>query len=160
MTRAESPGKSARIDGHEKSLNFAFNKLPVKKRETRTRRSKVRSLRTVDEFQYFFYGSFPGTSAMESLRGCRRPSSSSSNRRIKIEKHISPPWLSLARESVRGNKRELVFVKCVQRAGADVTFASFASTLETLSKTSLEMSLRELSMRSEIFHVEIFNKYS
>lgn len=29
--RAESHGKSARIDGHEKSLNFAFNKLHVKK---------------------------------------------------------------------------------------------------------------------------------
>lgn len=48
---------------------------------------------------FFFYGFFPGTSAIGSRGGSRRRLSPS-NRRIKIEKHISPPWLSPARESV------------------------------------------------------------
>lgn len=110
---------------------------------------------------FIIYGSFPGTSAMEP-RGDSPTSTTvvvsfeSSNQNWKA--HFAALAFTGARIR-RGNKREPVFVKRVQRAAADVMFASFA--LETLlSKTSFEMSLRELSMCSEIFHVEIFNKYS
>lgn len=66
---------------------------------------------------FFFYGSFPGASAIESPRGIRRPSSPS-NRRIKIEKHISPPWLSPARESVVEINVNVMFAKRVERTSA------------------------------------------
>lgn len=68
MTYVERLGENARIDGHEKSLNFAFNKLPVKKEKLGMRTVKQDALPEYGWWIsiFFFYGSFPDTSAIES----------------------------------------------------------------------------------------------